>query len=208
MSKTRKALVKEAPREGSEGETGASRARADEAAAVWVPISELSPWDRNPRKNDPAVKPVMESIKRFGFAAPIVARRADGMVIAGHTRLKAAEALGLERVPVRYMDLDPADAQLLALADNRLNEKAEWDVPLLQSVMGDFSLPDIELAGWDQSDLDKMSGDITGLDEEASDDSERAKADFAVLIECEDEQEQLEAIAACEGMGMKCRALI
>ena len=68
-----------------------------------------------------------KSIKRFGFGAPIVARRADDEVIAGHTRLAAAVALGLTKVPVRFLDLDPADAHLLALADNKLNEHASWE---------------------------------------------------------------------------------
>jgi ParB-like chromosome segregation protein Spo0J len=183
-----------------------------EPAAVWVSIADLRPWAQNPRKNDEAVKPVMESIKRFGFASPILARKADGEVIAGHTRLKAAEALGLKRVPVRYMDLDPADSHLLALADNRLNEKAEWDAPALQAVMSDFGLEDIELAGWDEADLEKMGAEIESLagddDALATDDSEKVKTDFAVLIECESEAEQLEVLEQCERMGMKCRALI
>ena len=85
-----------------------------EAAAVWVPVAHLKAWQKNPRDNDKAVPEVMASIKRFGFAAPIIARP-NGEIIAGHTRLKAALELRLPRVPVRYMDLDPAEAHLLAL---------------------------------------------------------------------------------------------
>lgn len=131
-----------------------------EVAAVWVPRSALHAWAANPRKNDgEPVKKVMESIKRFGFAAPIVART-NGEVIAGHTRLKAAEALGLDRVPVRYMDLDPAEAHLLALADNKLNEEAEWDASMVASVLSDFSFEDAALAGWDSADLDKLASKL------------------------------------------------
>lgn len=127
------------------------------AAAVWVARSELHAWADNPRKNDgEPVKRVMESIKRFGFASPIIART-NGEVIAGHTRLKAAEALGLDRVPVRFMDLDPAEAHLLALADNKLNEEAEWDASMLASILSDFSFDDAALAGWDSDDLDKLA---------------------------------------------------
>lgn len=134
--------------------------RTDEPAAVWVPRSELHAWAENPRKNDgEPVKKVMESIKRFGFAAPIVART-NGEVIAGHTRLKAAEALGLDRVPVRYMDLDPAEAHLLALADNKLNEEAEWDAAAVASILSDFSFEDAALAGWDNDDLDKLADEL------------------------------------------------
>lgn len=134
--------------------------REDEPAAVWVDRSALHAWDKNPRKNDgEPVKKVMESIKRFGFAAPIVART-NGEVIAGHTRLKAAEALGLDRVPVRYMDLDPAEAHLLALADNKLNEEAEWDASMVASILSDFSLDDAALAGWDSDDLEKLADEL------------------------------------------------
>lgn len=144
-----------------------SRARGDEnlqaeseAAAVWVERSKLFAWDKNPRKNDgEPVKKVMESIKRFGFASPIIAR-ANGEVIAGHTRLKAAEALGLERVPVRYMDLDPADAALLAIADNKLNEEAEWDAAAVASILSDYSLDDAALVGFDSDDLEKLANEL------------------------------------------------
>lgn len=133
---------------------------AQEVAAVWVPRSALHAWAENPRKNDgEPVKKVMESIRRFGFAAPIVART-NGEVIAGHTRLKAAEALGLDRVPVRYMDLDPAEAHLLALADNKLNEEAEWDASMVASILSDFSFEDAALAGWDSDDLDKLADEL------------------------------------------------
>jgi len=134
--------------------------RTDEPAAVWVDRSALHAWAENPRKNDgDPVKKVMESIKRFGFAAPIVART-NGEVIAGHTRLKAAEALGLDRVPVRYMDLDPAEAHLLALADNKLNEEAEWDSAAVASILSDYSLDDAALAGWDSDDLEKLADEL------------------------------------------------
>jgi len=108
-----------------------------EVAAVWVPLEKLLPWAQNPRKNDKAsVKRVADSIQRFGFAAPVVARKADGEIIAGHTRVLAAKALGLPSVPVRYLDLDPAEAHLLAIADNRLNALTEWDDAALADILG------------------------------------------------------------------------
>ncbi len=123
-----------------------------EAAAVWVPIAELRPWDKNPRLNEPAVAKVADSIKRFGFGSPILAR-ANGEIIAGHTRLKAAIKLGLDRVPVRFLDLDPADAQLLALADNKLAEIAEWDDALLADILKDIDPGDAALAGFGAKEI-------------------------------------------------------
>ncbi len=65
--------------------------RTEEPAAVWVDPSDLKPWAKNPRKNDgKPVEQVVDSIRRFGFASPIIARAETREVIAGHTRLKAA----------------------------------------------------------------------------------------------------------------------
>ncbi|HIA00783.1 MAG TPA: hypothetical protein EYN66_02535 [Myxococcales bacterium] len=130
-------------------------------AAEWVDTSKLTPWRDNPRKNDHAVDAVVDSIKRFGFASPIIARM-DGEVIAGHTRLKAALKLGLDRVPVRYMDLDPADAKLLALADNRVGEIADWDDDMLADVLAELADDGATLAGLGWSD-DELAG-IIGME--------------------------------------------
>ena len=135
-------------------------ATEQEPAAVWVPTLELSAWQKNPRDNDKAVPAVVESIKRWGFAAPIIARP-NGEIIAGHTRLKAALELRLERVPVRYMDLDPGEAHLLALADNRIAEIADWDDGILQDVLRDMEAEGLDLSGigWDVDELTDLMAD-------------------------------------------------
>lgn len=112
---------------------------AGDAAAVYVSLDDLHPWEGNPRKNDAAVPKVVESIRRFGFAAPIIADR-DGMILAGHTRYRAAREIGLDVVPVRYVDLDPTAARLYALADNRLGEVADWDEARLAQVIREIAL--------------------------------------------------------------------
>ena len=130
--------------------------KQSEPAAEWLEVGDLTPWADNPRVNDHAVGQVAKSIERFGFAAPIVARcDGDGLeVVAGHTRLKAAHKLGLDRVPVRVLDLDPADARLLALADNRLGELADWsdDLGDLMQRLDDEGL-DLEGLGWSNEEL-------------------------------------------------------
>ena len=144
-------------------DVSAPDAPAREVAAVWVPIGELHVWKDNPRKNDgEPVKRVAESIKRFGFSSPIVART-NGEIIAGHTRYKAAQTLKLDRVPVRFLDLDPAEAHLLALADNKLNEFAEWNDAQVATILSGFGLPDADLAGWTSAELDKLASAFTAL---------------------------------------------
>ena len=68
--------------------------------ARWVPIDAITAWDKNPRNNDHAVEEVAKSIGRFGWGNPIIARKSDGVVIAGHTRLKAAKHLNMDKVLV------------------------------------------------------------------------------------------------------------
>lgn len=112
---------------------------APAVAAEWVQIADLVPWDQNPRINEHAVAKVAASIKEFGWADVIVARSANNMVISGHTRLKAAQKLGLTKVPVRFLDVDDRQARQLALASNKLGELASWDDDKLASVLADLS---------------------------------------------------------------------
>lgn len=97
---------------------------------MW-PIDRPKPYEQNPRRNDAAVEKVAASIREFGWDSAIVVDR-DGVIIAGHTRLKAAKRLGLAEVPVIVRaDLTPEQAAALRLADNKTAELAEWDEPIL-----------------------------------------------------------------------------
>jgi len=135
-------------------------------AAVWVPVAKLKAWAKNPRKNDKAVEKVAESIRTFGFGAPLLARKANGELIAGHTRLRAAVSLGLDVVPVRYLDLDESKAHLLALADNKLGEIAQWDDALLGSVLADLKAEGaaLETSGFADRELAKLVTEASALD--------------------------------------------
>lgn len=136
-----------------------SSKKRDEPAAEWVEVGRIHAWPDNPRDNDEAVPVVLRSIKRFGFGAPILARRANGEIIAGHTRYKAALALGLETVPVRYLDLSEAEAHLLALADNKTGELAEWDDAKLGSILLELkeqSVDALDGTGFAQPEHDRL----------------------------------------------------
>ena len=95
-----------------------------EPAAYWVPTEVVRRWVKNPRDNEKAVPGLVAAIKRFGkgnhergFGAPLLVRLEDGELIAGDTRIQAATALQMKRVPVRFMDLAAQEAWLFALAD-------------------------------------------------------------------------------------------
>lgn len=98
---------------------------------IEIKIGDIIPYEKNPRKNDDAVKYVAESIKQFGFKVPIVIDK-NNVIIAGHTRYKASKKLGLKEVPCIVAD-DLTEEQIKAyrLADNKVAELAEWDFDLL-----------------------------------------------------------------------------
>lgn len=98
---------------------------------IYKKLADLTPYQKNPRKNDDAVKYVKASIKEFGFKVPIIID-ANDIIVAGHTRYKAAKSLKLEEVPCIIAD-DLTDEQVKAfrLADNKVGELAQWDGDLL-----------------------------------------------------------------------------
>jgi hypothetical protein len=115
-------------------------------------LNELTPYANNPRKNDEAVKYVAESIKQFGFKVPIVID-ANGVIVAGHTRYKAARSLGLTEVPcIVADDLSDEQVQAFRLADNKVAELAEWDEELLKVELDDILDIDMEAFGFALTD--------------------------------------------------------
>lgn len=114
-----------------------------------VNIKDLKPYEKNPRRNDEAVKFVASSIKEFGFKVPIIVDK-DMIIIAGHTRYKAAKRLKLKEVPVIMAD-DLTDEQVKAfrLADNKVAERSEWDFDLLTDELTDILDIDMEQFGFE-----------------------------------------------------------
>ena len=113
-------------------------------------LSEITPYENNPRNNEDAVDKVAESIKEFGWQQPIVVDE-DGTIIVGHTRLKAAQKLGLETAPVVVAaDLDPEQVRAYRLADNKTAEFAEWKFDALEEEISKIGgAVDLTLFGFD-----------------------------------------------------------
>lgn len=90
-------------------------------------ISELKPYWRNPRNNEPAVDAVVESIKSFGYVTPIIVDK-NMVIVAGHTRYKALQRLGVEEVPVVVAEgMTEEQARGYRIMDNKTNELATWN---------------------------------------------------------------------------------
>lgn len=162
---------------------GNRRQNDREAAAEWAALDSLHEWDRNPRKNDGApVAKVADSIIAFGFEGPIVARRENGEIIAGHTRWKACDLLHtrwlslpeheretwhaeaqrvarLRQAPVRWLDLSERDSRRLAVASNRIAEESKWDVPQLSALLEEWADDGgLEALGFDADEIERMTG--------------------------------------------------
>ena len=112
-------------------------------------ITEVIPYDKNPRKNDKAVDKVANSIRSFGFQSPIIIDE-HNIIICGHTRFKAAKKLGLKKVPcIVATGLTDAEIRAYRIADNKVGELAEWDNELLSAEMdllGDIDMVEFGLS--------------------------------------------------------------
>lgn len=118
-------------------------------------INKVIPYDRNPRNNNDAVDKVAMSLTQYGWQQPIVIDK-DGVILAGHTRYKAAKQLKYTTVPVVIADnLDDIKAKAYRIADNKTGEIATWDMELLNieiKELQDLDF-DIELTGFDLDEL-------------------------------------------------------
>jgi site-specific DNA-methyltransferase (adenine-specific) len=90
-------------------------------------LSDVRPYENNPRINDAAVEAVARSIREFGFRQPLVVDE-QGTIVVGHTRFKAAQKLGLEMVPVHVATgLTATQLKAYRLADNQCATLSAWD---------------------------------------------------------------------------------
>lgn len=114
-------------------------------------LDSIEPYENNPRRNDEAVEYVADSLREFGWKQPIVIDR-NGVIIAGHTRYKAAKLLGLETAPCLIAD-DLTEDQVRAyrIADNKVSDFAVWDNKLLLEELE--LIPDDLFTGFDVSEL-------------------------------------------------------
>lgn len=169
---------------------------------VYRKINDLTPHDNNPRLNDAAVDAVAKSIEEFGFKVPIVIDK-DGVIVAGHTRLKAAKQLHIDEVPCIIAD-DLSDEELKAfrLADNKVSELAEWDFAKLDAELKniDFDMSDF---GFDFNTIDEENDKFDDADTEYHDINDKT----IIAIEFDTEQELESAFQKLNDEGYNCQIL-
>lgn len=152
-----------------------------------VKLDDIKPYDKNPRKNDDAVDAVAASIREFGWQQPIVVDR-EGVIIAGHTRYKAAKKLGVDEVPVVVAEnLTEEQVKAYRLADNKTGDYSQWDNVLLLKELEElekigeelgeelftgfekYDLPETEIGGveYEAGKEDGVANKLSGDDAEA-----------------------------------------
>ena len=135
-----------------------------------IKIKDLVPYGANARIHDEnQIEKIMESIKEFGFIAPVIIDE-NKVVLVGHGRIEAAKNLGIEEVPCVYVDedLDDEHKRAYILADNLLTERGGWDSEILQNEI-------------DEIDMDLTSFGFESVEESISD---MEIEEAVVLVEC------------------------
>ena len=140
---------------------------------ITMKLKDIRPYPNNPRKNDTAVEAVAESIRQCGYVAPIIVDE-NGVILAGHTRYKALNALGRSEAEVVVKEgLTEEQKKKYRLLDNKTNELATWDVDLLTA----------ELEGMDFGDL-AVDWGLPELDDIELEDGPGEPADDGLTVHC------------------------
>lgn len=163
---------------------------------IDMEIGRIRPYENNPRHNDDAVDAVAESIRQFGWKQPIVIDK-NGVIVAGHTRYKAAQRLRCEIVPcVMADDLTEEQVRAYRLADNKTAELAEWDFVGLDHELESIASIDMSMLGFDD-----LSEELEGRERPEAAFSE----EISVVVDCEDEEEAEALFGRLQEEGYSCR---
>jgi len=124
-----------------------------------VKMSQLVPYARNARTHsEEQIKQIQASIREFGFVNPVIIDD-NYNIIAGHGRVAAARAEGMQEVPCVFVGhLTETQKRAYILADNKLALNAGWDPELLKIEIDELhSLDfDIELTGFELEEIENI----------------------------------------------------
>lgn len=135
-------------------------------------ITDLTEYENNPRLNEETVSQVAKSIQEVGWTSPIVVDE-DYIILAGHTRLKAAKHLSLEKVPV-FVALTPEGKPLseeakraYRILDNKATESSGWDERKLMEEFQALGLADYDLSitGFSVKEIEELTEGLMKFNE-------------------------------------------
>lgn len=158
-------------------------ARVLEQEFVETKISELKLHPRNPNQGD--IGAITESVEVNGFWGALVVQRSTGHVLVGNHRLVASRELGIDTLPVLYVDVDDEQALRMLAADNRTARLGIDSIDVLSEILIELSMSDSELGlkgtGYDGDDLDAMLADMRELEDT---DAEPRQQKPTVVVNC------------------------
>lgn len=132
-----------------------------------VPTSDLIPYAHNAKKHDlEQVDTIVASIEDYGFNDPIAVWHNDQgqmEIVEGHGRVLAAKKMGLEIVPVIYLDhLSDQQRRQYVHVHNQTTLNSSFDFEILEEDFENFTDFDPERFGFstlDDIDIDQFFSD-------------------------------------------------
>jgi len=169
---------------------------------VNVKIVELKPYVKNAKKHpENQIELLKKNIEKFGFTTPILIDEKNN-VIAGHGRLIVMQGLNKEEIPcVRMENLSNEEVKALRLADNRIAEMGDWDMDLVIEELKELSSENLDLTGFDLSQLALDPDPLKNNHNQSLDDV------FRVYIDCESEDESKNIFDILQGMNLNPKIL-
>lgn len=172
----------------------------------------LLPAPYNPRSiSDEAFRRLKRGIEHFGLVDPIIARRADRLVVGGHQRLRAALELGLGLVPVVLLDdLDDTQAAALNVLLNNPTTQGAWDMGRLSTLLNEINLPtfDLALTGFSTQELSSFLRTITDTPTSPTPTSRVVNEQFLVAVQCVDETQMHQLFEEFTARGLSCKLVM
>ena len=129
-----------------------------------IAISDLTPADYNPRKDlqpgDTDYDKLKRSLSEFGYVEPVIWNKTTGNIVGGHQRLKVLADLGYKTVDCVVVELDETREKALNVALNKIS--GDWDNSKLALLIADLDASDfdVELTGFDESEIQQLIGSL------------------------------------------------
>jgi hypothetical protein len=169
-----------------------------------IPLSEINPAKYNPRTiSESAFAGLKESLKKFGMPQPLVVNKRNNVLVGGHQRLKAADALGWQAVPVVYVDLSLSEEKALNVTLNNQAISGTF-TDGLQELLQEIKL---ELPEYNELMLDTLEMSMPEFNPDLPDDEEKPKpaGEFKVIVTFENYDEQQLLFSELRDRGLKVK---
>ena len=144
-----------------------------------IDINKIIPYYKNPRNNDKTIKPLMESIKKYGCNVPLVLDK-NNIIICGHARYKALKKLNYINIPCIIKSMTKKKAKEYRIIDNKIHEKTKWKIDDLGMELNGLNIEDMRIYF---DDIDIKISNINGKSKKDINNEDMIKAANKLKIE-------------------------